>query len=300
MSTSASAITINVDVTNPGQFFACCGLLELADRLWPGAEGWFDDGGFQLRATESTESGLASSLMSSIVNCRLTNTMTEAQCARLDELGAMKGKERQKTPGLEEEKKALEKLRREEPIVLLHPFDLQIDWFLDDRAGGDRYKTWAGQQSVLEIATAMKEAAENIFSKRPPAEQWLTQTRSGCGLPFNFDSDLGGQGAAIDIGFSFDPLRASGATRIDSTARPCLELLAFVGLQRFRPRQVVGENRSVYCLWRQPFAPEIAAPAACGVLASRGSRSFEFGLLYRTKYLKSFLPAIPYQGDLNE
>jgi CRISPR-associated protein Csb3 len=27
-------ITIKVDVTNPGQFFACCGLLELADRLW--------------------------------------------------------------------------------------------------------------------------------------------------------------------------------------------------------------------------------------------------------------------------
>jgi hypothetical protein len=31
-----------VDLTNPGQFFACCGLLEFADRLWPGAEGWFD------------------------------------------------------------------------------------------------------------------------------------------------------------------------------------------------------------------------------------------------------------------
>jgi CRISPR-associated protein Csb3 len=39
-------ITVNVDVTNPGQFFACCGLLELADRLWPGAEGSFTgDGG---------------------------------------------------------------------------------------------------------------------------------------------------------------------------------------------------------------------------------------------------------------
>ena len=33
-------IKIPVDLTNPGQFFACCGLLELADRLWPGAEGW--------------------------------------------------------------------------------------------------------------------------------------------------------------------------------------------------------------------------------------------------------------------
>lgn len=35
-------IHISVDLTNPGQFFACCGLLELADRLWPGAEGWFE------------------------------------------------------------------------------------------------------------------------------------------------------------------------------------------------------------------------------------------------------------------
>ncbi len=31
-------ITIPVDLTNPGQFFACCGLLELADRLWPAAD----------------------------------------------------------------------------------------------------------------------------------------------------------------------------------------------------------------------------------------------------------------------
>ena len=36
-----ASITVAVDPTNPGQFFACCGLLELADRLWPGAEGWF-------------------------------------------------------------------------------------------------------------------------------------------------------------------------------------------------------------------------------------------------------------------
>ena len=35
------SFSVNVDPTNPGQFFACCGLLELADRLWPGAEGCF-------------------------------------------------------------------------------------------------------------------------------------------------------------------------------------------------------------------------------------------------------------------
>ena len=36
------SIRITVDPTNPGQFFACCGLLELADRLWRGAEGGFE------------------------------------------------------------------------------------------------------------------------------------------------------------------------------------------------------------------------------------------------------------------
>ena len=46
MNSSDAGIRINVDPTNPGQFFACCGLLELADRLWPGAEGWFEGGQF--------------------------------------------------------------------------------------------------------------------------------------------------------------------------------------------------------------------------------------------------------------
>ena len=29
---------VRVDPTNAGQFFACCGLLELANRLWQGVE----------------------------------------------------------------------------------------------------------------------------------------------------------------------------------------------------------------------------------------------------------------------
>src|SRR2546426_398621 len=41
-------IRIKVNVTNPGQFFGCCGLLELADRLCPGTEAWFDDLNFNL------------------------------------------------------------------------------------------------------------------------------------------------------------------------------------------------------------------------------------------------------------
>jgi CRISPR-associated endonuclease/helicase Cas3 len=41
-------IHVTVDPANPGQFFACCGLLELADRLWPGAEAYFVDKEFRI------------------------------------------------------------------------------------------------------------------------------------------------------------------------------------------------------------------------------------------------------------
>jgi CRISPR-associated protein Csb3 len=89
-------------------------------------------------------------------------------------------------------------------------------------------------------------------------------------------------------------------TRIPSTARPALELLAFIGLQRFRPLQFRRENRFVYTAWSDPLPIAIAAPAACGELPTGKSTSFEFRLLYRTKYLKSFLPAVPFNGAYDE
>lgn len=35
-------IRLAVDLTNPGQFFGCCGVFELAQRLWPGAKAHFE------------------------------------------------------------------------------------------------------------------------------------------------------------------------------------------------------------------------------------------------------------------
>src|SRR5262245_54537618 len=56
-------IRIKVDLTNPGQFFACCGLLELADRLWPGAEAWFEGRDFCLKADGSLRSILTTLIL---------------------------------------------------------------------------------------------------------------------------------------------------------------------------------------------------------------------------------------------
>ncbi len=286
------SIRINVDPANPGQFFACCGLLELADRLWPGAEGWFEERQFCMASDDTLDQ-----LLDALADCHMTNTMTDAQHARFIEITAMSVKERKAILGVEEESKALDKLLREAHIVFGAPFNITLDWFADDFAGGSRFKTWAGRQSVLDIATSMKDVLKGTDWRN---EDCLTFSTRECGLPFNFDSDLGAQGGAIDVGFSFDPLAGSALTRIESMARPALELLAFIGLQRFRPEEIKGENRFLYTAWNRPLAIEVASPAVCGSLPIVGASRYEFRLLYRTKYLKSFLPAIPFSGVSDE
>jgi CRISPR-associated protein Csb3 len=286
-----AAIRVRVDPTNPGQFFACCGLLELADRLWDGAEGWFEKTGrgFSMRplrpATAIDASPLA--LRIAVAQCPLTNTMTEAELQRREQLSSMRT-ELEGNQSLQSEKKTLDSLWREAPVVLGEPFDLRLDWFADPRAGGDDLKTWAGQQSVIDIATGMHKSVSNGLWQESSPQEWLFDRLSTDCLPFNFDSDLGGVGGDRDVGFSFDPLKS-----IKVQTRPLIELLAFFGLQRFRPARVGNENRYRFSLWSDPMMVETASPAACGHLASASLQTFEFRLLYRTKYLKSFLPAIP-------
>jgi CRISPR-associated protein Csb3 len=284
-------VCVHVDPTNPGQFFACCGLFELADRLWRGAEGWFSEeaDAFNLApvALSASERAAPEQLMASFAECRLANTMSDEQLRRRESLGEKRKKELAKAD--EDERKSLDKLWREEPIVFHEPFNLRVDWFMDARAGGDRYKTWAGQQSVIDIARSMKKPIDDgAWCRISPAE-WLTRP-GGEGVPFNFDSDLG-QSSSLDVGFSIDALGLS------TRARPLIELGAFIGLQRFRPQSDPSVNRHAYTLWTVPLLPEAAAVAATGRLGVSTWPTFEFRLLYRTKYLKSFLSAIPIRGD---
>lgn len=288
---TTSPINVSVDLTNPGQFFACCGLLELASRMDAQAEAWFANGQFKLCA-----SLLLRDVIEHLHRTTIENTMAQGQKARLDELSAMTKKRRESIEGADDEKKSLESLRRESPIVLSGRVPLLVDWFADEFAGGSRFKTWAGQQSVLDIARAMHRGLGEA-GVHDEATLWNSTRRVG--LPFFFDSDLGGQGSALDIGFSFDPLAESDATRITGMSRPALELLAFIGLQRFRPNEIT-RNRFTYVAWPCPIPVSVAAGAACRAFLLGDAPVYEFRLLYRTKYLKSFLPAIPLQGDTDE
>ncbi len=290
MTEPAGAICVRLDPCNPGQFFACCGLLELANRLWGAAEGWFGDdaGTFCIAPVGPTGDSPGDRLIQALAHCRLTNTMSDDQVRRREELHKKPRKKLSREQ--EEEQKALDQLWRQAPIVLDAPFNLRVDWFTDERAGGDRYKTWAGQQSVIEIASAMKKPIEDGGWNGVAAADWLSKP-GGSGVPFNFDSDLGGQSSSIDVGFSLDPLQ------MGTNKRPLIELAAFIGLQRFRPASEPRVNRHTYTAWDRPLVPELAAVAVTGRLEQADWPAFEFRLLYRTKYLKSFLPAVPIRGD---
>jgi CRISPR-associated protein Csb3 len=268
-------IAVTVDLANPGQYFACCGLLELAHRMWPGAEGWFEGGVFKVRG-----GGDATQLLDALRGCEIANTMTEEQKRRRRELGAMGQKAVKADPALEDEKKELERLWRESPVVLGQPFALQVDWFLDDRSGGKRFKTWAGQQSIIDIVSGLRSLVPE-----PEGTDWFRPGAPSDSMPLNFDSNLGGTGTDVDVGFSFDPL----GVRVGM--RPTVELLAFMGLQRFRPAAVDAGYE--YGIWEAPACAELCAMASCGAVRRLVGRRYRFELLYRTKYLKSFLPGRP-------
>jgi CRISPR-associated protein Csb3 len=290
----ADLFQISIDPTNTGQFYACCGLLELADRVYGGAEGWFQQTTFCCRGLNADSRGASlPDLMAMLAHCPLGNVMKPEELRRLEKLSALKKSERALVDGLEDEKKRLESRRREAPIYLPLPFDLRIDWFLDDRSGGSRFKTWAGQQTVIDISQGLHALlTHEVWSSTPP-ELWLSRSMPSDTLPFNFDSTLSGQGSSLDAGFSYDALG------FKAPVRPLLELCAFVGLQRFRPMpDRKDKNLCRFVLWNEPLLPSVAAAAAGGAVQFAGSQWYEFRLLYRTQYLKSFLPAQPRRGAL--
>ena len=261
---TASELSVAVDVTNPGQFYACCGLLELADRMLGGCRSHFDeDGLFTISPTKAD------------VRATLDSVITRLHDAAPEPL--------------------VPDNPMTTPLNLPAPFDLRLDWWNDDHSGGSELKTWAGQQKVVRIvaamhATLLDEAITKDQLLQRSAVLYEPGSRSKTVEPFYFDSRRAAQAHAIDIGFSPD------TQGMEMPVHSATELLCLVGLQRFRPRRNQDRSRS-YRTWAKPLpTPVAAAVASCGADIPK-TREYQFRLLFRTKYLKGFLPAIPIGDD---
>lgn len=261
-SATTAAIRLSADPANPGQFFACCGLLELADRLWRGAAGWFASDQFLISpADASVKSQALQELISNFCGISLE---------QLDEGDDTSSRMR-----------------------LGGPFQLTLDWWHDKRSGGNRLKVWAGRMSSVRIARAMQAALAN------PAIQNNSLLNFGAVVfdpvekdkkvePYYFDSRRGVNAQSRDIGFAPDALQMT------TTAFPAVEILCLIGLQRCRPLPTADRARMFdYHTWSRPYRPEILPAAIWGLLASQGGQHFRFENSFRTdqKKHKAFLPA---------
>ncbi len=238
-------IRVQVDLTNPGQFFACCGLLELADRLWPRAEGWFEEQEFLIAAD-----GMLPSLI---------KALGQAELIQLD---------------LDDDTSS--------PLEVSRPFrPLRLDWWQDEESGGKELKVWAGTMQSVRIARAMQAALTDTQFHTPELFDvgvvvYDPDDTSKKVEPYYFDARRAPNAHSRDVGFSPNDLK------LTTTAYPAVELLCLAGLARYRPQPTGQPRQFRYYIWHQPFTPALLPAVAAGALSVPKSAVYEFENWYRT------------------
>ena len=252
-------ITLSVDAANPGQFFACCGMLEMADRLWPGTEGWFEHGDHQFfLATNGT--------LEDLVNAIATAELSAARPS--DPYSS--------------------------PVIIGTPFRrLAIDWWETDMTGARDLKVWAGTMESVGIAQAMQYAMRSPEFRTPGLFDigmvvTTAQDAAKKKEPYYFDARRAPNAHSRDIGFSPNDL---GMTSI---AHPAVELLCLIGLQIARPVPAGMPRVYDYFTWHTPLLPSLLLAASTGSLHLPGARTYRFENWFRTgqRKHKAFRSAI--------
>jgi len=255
MRTSSPSLTVKLDPTNPGQYFACCALLALADRLWPHptsgpVEGWFarDDQSFHIHGP-----GTLAELIQAISQ------------ARLEMLDA----EDRYSTGL--------KLQLNAPGQSV----INIDWWQHDAFDAKDFKIWAGTMESYGIAYALQQAMRgtefqspdlfNIGMVVPNPENPKDKKE-----PYYYDARRAPNAHSRDVGFSPNDLGAS------TIAHPAVEFLCLIGLQFARPRSTRQKRIYDYFQWHEPLPANLLSAASCGALELADQTSYRFENWFRT------------------
>jgi CRISPR-associated protein Csb3 len=252
---STPNIRIQVNPTNPGQFFACCGLLEFAGRISTDAEGRFIGDEFWIENAGDLPS--------------LIHAITGAKLRQLDADNATSTR-----------------------IQIEEPFNLRLDWWKDDVPALAALKVWAGTMESFRIARAMQDAMRADPFSTPGLLNvgviaYDPEDREKKVEPFYFDARRGPNAHSRDVGFSPNDLSMT------TTAYPAVEFLCLVGLQRCRPVPY-GATRSRiydYFLWSQPLTPMLLPAAVAGLFGRERGNRFESWFRTGQKKHKAFITA---------
>lgn len=288
MTTPAPSFSVAVDPTNPGQYFACSGLLELAHRCWPGAEGWFDSHNGQFAVVVSAPNVNLKCLIDTVKRCELSGLTPEERDERNrleNEKRGLRKEHRSLLEDKERRRKELGDKARKGALRLGPPFHLLLDWW---QAADDEKtpKTWAGLQEIHKVARASQDALPAIGDGtlfdhgcvlRMPKEYRNNKSNDGQKAvePFYFDARRFAH--SLDVGFSLDAIEA------ETIAHPAVELLSLIGLQRFRPSPAPPPIKWYfdYWTWSSPLRAPVAAGVASGAVPMPGRVGYRFPLKFR-------------------
>lgn len=242
-----NSASVPIDLCNPAEFFACCGLLEAASRAGSACEGWFGADRFTLRGHGACG-----------VLDVLTVLTTWDMSAETDDLD-------DKAPS----------------VIVAAPRLLRLDWWLDPtrrRAEGEAaatpFKLWAGQQSSMSILEVLFADAKQCVREHDAAPLQRRVPLSG---RFGFDPTAAW--VALDVGWS------PNEQGVEVGTRAVVELLAAIGLERFRPAPVPGESFTYeYTAWTTPLPATVGAAAAVGACPTPGDRTLRFRIVKRGSY----------------
>lgn len=292
-------ITTNVDTTNPGQFLACCGLFELAHRLWDGTEGWFDKANgktvFCLQNAKLEIQALG--LLQALTSCSIMK-LSSAENGKLaiSEATKMLDLENQintfdvlETDDDNEEEE--EEEREDQELYFGTPFSMRLDWWCDNSNRNNEnknFKVWSGKQKIDEIVTLSQNALKDIYGiedflnkniQLRKFEQNQKIAMKGGKKPKEKKISASYFDARCythkrDVGYSLDK------QTIKVVTYPAVELLALIGVQRFQP-VTYKKQCFMYATWTSPMPIAVAAAIACGMTSSRDSCIHEFYLQAR-------------------
>jgi len=301
-------IQLAIDARNPGEYLAVCGLVELLGRI---------DATATARWTRRI--GLVPEIPAAADVCEIEFDLDEVKVA--NELAvalgdrcawnAVTGSGRVPLPNaIGRWAAGIEVLipRCKDVVVIDHWYERafvdsgEIVQRYSKGDGKSRWKFWAGQQDrnkgitglVLDLvdATASMGEAERL-------QDLITFASPGSS---RLNLDAAATRSSIDRGISANDAAASGG---GTPGRPCVELLAAVGLSAFFPPRRIGESapdgtvgvnrRSFrYCTWN-PCAPlSIARLSARGVEVAGievTRREAPIGMMGQYSYLKFARPA---------
>lgn len=184
-----------MDPRNPGQFFACCGLLELATLEEPFAVAAFEVDEKRPRVAE---------FVVTANSFNIEGTVSRLRSARVQYIH-------------EEIEPSIRPA-----TISYNGADLVIDWWLDVfREKAVNLKCWAGQVTTKNLFSELLPLMDESVSADLFRRWALTKAKFGV--------DPRSAWSALDFGFS------PNEHGMDAATFPAVEILAAIGLQGFRP-----------------------------------------------------------------